>query len=299
VRRPLAECVPNFSEGRDLAKVGAIVAAIESTDGVLLLDSASDADHNRCVVTFVGPPQVVLEGALRGAAKAFELIDLNRHEGVHPRIGAMDVLPFVPLEDLTLQDCARLAWQAGEEIWRRLRVPVYLYEAAALRPERVNLAEIRRGQFEGLRQEAPRNPDRRPDIGGPELHPTAGAAAVGARKFLIAFNVNLETTDVEVAKRIARAVRSSSGGLPYLKAMGVPLRSRNQVQVSMNLTVFEQTPLQVAFEAVRREAARHGVSVAGSEIVGLALPFTRNSFRANVIRHPPHHRNPGVRILHT
>ncbi len=267
--KKLVECVPNFSEGRDPAVIGEIVAAIRSVPGVLLLDCESDADHNRSVVTFAGPREAVLEGALRGVGAAVRRIDLTRHSGVHPRIGAADVVPFVPIEGVTLEDCARLAERAGEEIWRRFGVPVYLYEAAARRPDRVRLENIRRGRFEGLREQVRSDPARRPDIGEARLHPTAGAAAVGARKFLIAYNVSLNTPDVEIARRIARAVRTSSGGLPCVKAMGVPLASRNQAQVTMNLTDFEQTPLHRVFEAVRAEADRHGVEIAGSEIVGL------------------------------
>jgi len=269
VPRRLVECVPNFSEGRDAAKVDAIVDAIRSAPGVILLDRESDADHNRSVVTFAGPPEAVFEAALRGVEAAVRLIDLNRHTGVHPRIGAVDVLPFVPVEGLTLEDCVRIAVRAGEEIWRRFDVPVYLYEAAARGPDRVNLENIRRGQFEELREEVQSNPDRAPDIGDARLHPTAGAVVVGARKFLIAYNINLNTPDVEIARKIARAIRFSSGGFRYVKAMGVPLASRNRAQVSMNLTDFEQTPVHRVFEAVRTEAARYGVEVAASEIVGL------------------------------
>ncbi len=265
----MVECIPNFSEGRDAGKVEALVEAIRSEPGVLLLDCEMDADHNRSVITFAGGPEAVAGAALRAAEKALALIDLNGHSGAHPRIGALDVLPFVPVEDITLEECVRLAAHVGAEIWRRFQVPVYFYEAAARRPDRVNLEEIRRGQFEGLREEAPRNPDRAPDIGGPALHPTAGATVVGARKLLIAYNINLGTADVEVARKIARTVRHSSGGFRYVKAMGVPLVSRNLAQVSMNLTDFEQTPVHRVFEAVSTEAARYGVPVVGSEIVGL------------------------------
>ena len=267
--RRLIECVPNFSEGRDAAKVDAIIQTVRSVAGVIFLDRELDADHNRSVLTFAGPPEAVAEAALRAVGKAVELIDLNGHSGVHPRIGAADVVPFVPIEDVTIDDCVRIATRVGEEIWRRFQVPVYLYEAAARRPDRVNLENIRRGQFEGLREEAASNPERAPDIGEPRLHPTAGATVVGARKFLIAYNINLDTPDVSVAKRIARAIRYSSGGFRYVKAMGVPLTSRNLAQVSMNLTDFEQTPIHRVFEAVRAEAERYGVSVVGSEIVGL------------------------------
>ncbi len=267
--RRLVECVPNFSEGRDAARVEDIASAIASVPGVVILDREMDADHNRSVLTFAGPPEAVLEAAFRGVERAVALIDLNRHEGVHPRIGAADVVPFVPIEGVTLQDCVRLAERLGEAVWQRLRVPVYFYEAAARRPERVNLENIRRGQFEGLREEIKTNPDRAPDLGEPRLHPTAGATVIGARKFLIAYNINLGTADVEIAKKIARAIRFSSGGFRYVKAMGVPLASRNLAQVSMNLTDFEQTPVHRVFEAVRTEAARYGVNIVGSEIVGL------------------------------
>ncbi len=265
----LVECVPNFSEGRDSARVQSIIDAIVSVPEILPLDSQSDADHNRSVITFAGPPQAVVEAAVRGAGKAVELIDLNRHRGVHPRVGALDVLPFVPLRGIALEDCVRLAAAAGEEIWRRYRVPVYLSDAAARRPDRVNLADVRRGQFEGLREQVRHNPDRGPDIGGPDLHPTAGATVAGARRIMIACNIQLQTADVEIARRIARTIRFSSGGLPHVKAMGVLLASRNVAQVSMNLTDFEQTPLHEVLEAVKREAKHHGVRVAGGEIIGL------------------------------
>lgn len=267
--RKLVECVPNFSEGRDAARVGAIIEAIRSTPGVILLDQELDADHNRSVITFAGPPDSVAEGALRGVERAVQLIDLNHHSGVHPRIGAADVVPFVPIEGLTMEDCVRLAERVGEEIWKRFDVPVYFYEAAARRPDRASLENIRRGQFEGLREEVQTNPERWPDIGDPRLHPTAGATVVGVRKFLIAYNINLGTSDIEIAKKIARAIRFSSGGFRYVKAMGVPLASRKLTQVSMNLTDFEQTPVHRVFEAVRTEAARYGVEITGSEIVGL------------------------------
>lgn len=267
--RTIVECVPNFSEGRDAAKVDAIIAAMRSVAGIVVLDREMDADHNRSVVTFAGPAEAVGEAAFRGVEKAVELIDLTHHVGVHPRIGAADVVPFVPVQGVTLEDCVRIAERLAKQLWERLRVPVYLYEAAARRPECANLENIRRGQFEGLREEVRTNAARRPDFGEAELHPTAGATVVGARKFLIAYNINLTTPDVEIAKRIARTIRFSSGGFRYVKAMGVPLSSRNLAQVSMNLTDFEQTPVHRVFEAVRTEAARYGVSIAGSEIVGL------------------------------
>jgi glutamate formiminotransferase len=257
----IVECVPNFSEGRDAAKVARIAAAIQSAPGVAVLDQTLDADHNRSVITFAGPPETVAEGALRGLESAVAEIDLNRHQGVHPRIGAADVVPFVPIAGVTLAECALIAARAGEEAWRRTRVPVYLYGAAATRPDRVALENVRRE----VRTQA----DKHPDFGEAELHPTAGATVVGARNILIAFNVNLQTADVAIARAIARKVRFSSGGLPHVKALGLLLSSRGVAQVSMNLTDFEQTPVHVAFQAVREEAARRGVGVASSEIVGL------------------------------
>lgn len=265
----IVECVPNFSEGRDPATVSAIVEAVRSVPGVTVLDRTMDADHNRCVVTFAGPATAVGEAALRAVATAVQRIDLTRHSGAHPRIGAADVVPFVPVQGVTLSDCVQIAAETGERIWKELGVPVYLYEAAARTPHRVRLENIRRGQFELLRQVALTDPSRRPDFGGPGLHPTAGATVVGARKFLIAYNINLDSPDVDIARRIARTIRESSGGLPCVKAMGVLLASRNLAQVSMNLTDFETTPVHVVYDAVSAEAARYGVSVAGSEIIGL------------------------------
>ncbi|MGA3100068.1 MAG: glutamate formimidoyltransferase [Bryobacteraceae bacterium] len=267
--RQLVECVPNFSEGRDIAKIDAIARSVAAVPEVALLDRESDADHNRSVLTFVGPPDAVAEAALRAVETAAALIDLTRHQGGHPRIGATDVVPFIPIEGVTLADCVSLAERVGHQIWNRLRIPVYFYEAAAKRPERVNLENIRRGQFEALLAEMPALLERRPDVGEAACHPTAGAVVVGARKFLIAYNINLGTADVAIAKRIAKTIRFSSGGFPCVKAMGVPLASRNLAQVSMNLTDFEQTPMHVVFEAVRQEAERYGVEVVGSEIVGL------------------------------
>jgi glutamate formiminotransferase len=265
----LIKCVPNFSEGRDPAKVDAIVAAMRAVPGVFLLDRQSDADHNRSVITLVGEPESVAEAALRGVGKAAELIDLTRHRGEHPRLGATDVVPFIPLEGTTIEDCVAIARNVGREIWKRYRIPVYFYEAAAQRPERANLENIRSGQFEGLREEVMRNPDQSPDVGDSRLHPTAGATVVGARKFLIAYNIHLNTPDVSIAKSIAKTIRFSSGGLRYVKAIGVDLKSRRLAQVSTNLTDFEQTPLHRVFELVKREAERYGVAITGSEIIGL------------------------------
>jgi glutamate formiminotransferase len=267
--RQLVECVPNFSEGRDAAKIDAIVESILAVPEVVLLDRESDADHNRSVLTFVGPPAAVADAALRSVAKAVSLIDLTRHQGAHPRIGAADVVPFIPIEGVTLEDCVKLAERVGSAIWEQLRVPVYFYEAAARRPERVNLENIRRGQFEALVKEMGTVPERQPDCGDAVCHPTAGAVVVGARKFLIAYNINLATPDIAIAKKIAKTIRFSSGGFRYVKSMGVSLASRNLAQVSINLTDFEQTPMHLVFETVRREAERYGVAVVGSEIVGL------------------------------
>lgn len=262
----LVECVPNFSEGRDAAKVDAIVAAMK-IPGVHLLDREMDADHNRCVITLVGEREAIQEAAIRGVGKAAELIDLNVHQGAHPRMGAADVVPFIPIEGVTLEDCVGMARHVGAEIWKRYQVPVYLYEAAATAPERQNLENIRRGQFEGIRDEIATVAARRPDFGELRVHPTAGATVVGARKFLIAYNIFLNTPDVDVAKRIAKAVRFSSGGLRFVKAAGFFVRGL--AQVSMNLTDFEQTPIHRVFECVKREAARYGVLAVSSEIVGL------------------------------
>jgi glutamate formiminotransferase / formiminotetrahydrofolate cyclodeaminase len=265
----LIECVPNFSEGRDAAKVDAIVAAMSDVPGVYVLDREMDADHNRSVVTLAGEPDAVAEAAVLGTGKAMELIDLTKHTGAHPRVGATDVLPFIPIDGVTIEDCVALARRVGNEIWKRYRIPVFFYEAAATRPDRVNLENIRRGQFEGLREEMKHNLDRQPDVGEPKLHPTAGVTVVGARKFLIAYNVNLNTSDVGIANKIAKAIRFSSGGLRYVKSMGVELKARNLAQVSINLTDFEQTPMHRVYEMVKREAERYGVIPVGSEIVGL------------------------------
>ena len=262
----LVECVPNFSEGRDAAKVDAIVEAMK-VPGVYLLDREMDADHNRCVITLVGEREAIEEAAIRGVGKAAELIDLTTHQGAHPRMGAADVVPFIPIDGVTVADCVAMAKRVGAEIWSRFGVPVYLYEAAATRPERANLEYIRKGQFEGIRAEIATNPARLPDFGEAALHPTAGATVVGARKALVAYNVFLNTPDVEIAKKIAKAVRFSSGGLRFVKGAGVLVRG--MAQVSMNLTDFEQTPIHRVFELVKREAARYGVQPVSSEIVGL------------------------------
>src|SRR6201988_1802817 len=262
----LVECVPNFSEGRHKSKVDTIIDAMKMP-GVYLLDREMDADHNRCVITLVGEREAIQEAAIRGVGKAAELIDLTTHQGAHPRMGAADVVPFIPIDGVTLEDCVAMAKHVGAEIAKRFAIPVYLYEAAATSPERQNLENIRRGQFEGIRDEIATNPARKPDFGDLKVHPTAGATVVGARKFLIAYNVFLNTADVDIAKKIAKAVRFSSGGLRFVKGSGFLVRG--MAQVSMNLTDFEQTPIHRVFEFVKREAARYGVMPVSSEIVGL------------------------------
>ena len=262
----LVECVPNFSEGREKAKVDAIIDAMK-VPGVFLLDREMDADHNRCVITLVGDREAIAEAAIRGVGKASELIDLTKHQGAHPRMGAADVVPFIPIEGVTIDDCVTIARKVGEEIWKRYQIPIYFYEAAATTPERTNLENIRRGQFEGIRDEIATNPARKPDCGECRVHPTAGATVVGARKFLIAYNVFLNTPDVDIAKKISKAVRFSTGGLRFVKGAGFLVRG--MAQVSMNLTDFEQTPVARVFEYVKREAARYGVMPVSSEIVGL------------------------------
>jgi len=262
----LIECVPNFSEGREKSRVDAIVNAMKR-DGVYLLDCEMDADHNRSVVTLVGERDALLAAVLAGIGKATELIDLNVQRGAHPRLGATDVVPFIPIEGATLEDCVQMARELGQQVWQHYKLPVYFYEAAATRPERVNLENIRRGQFEVIREEITTLESRRPDVGDPCCHPTAGAVVMGARKFLVAYNVYLQSKDVEIAKKIAKAVRFSSGGFRAVKAMGVEVRG--QAQVSMNLTDTDLTPIARVFEFVKREAARYGVMTQSSEIVGL------------------------------
>lgn len=264
----LIECVPNFSEGRDPSVIAAIRDAIAGVDGAVVLDVSSDASHNRTVITVVAPFEQVVDAALAGMREAAARIDLTHHRGEHPRIGATDVVPFVPLEGATMEDCIALARRLGERAARELAIPVYLYERAATRPDRVNLADVRRGEFEGLREEVRTNPDRAPDFGPRELHPTAGASAVGARPFLVAYNVYLgPASNLSAAREVAAAVRHSSGGLRYVKALA--LEVEGQAQVSMNLVDLEGTPLHRAYEVVRLEAAAHGVAPTWSEIVGL------------------------------
>ncbi len=262
----LIECIPNFSEARRPEVIDQIVAAITSVEGARLLDRSSDLDHNRTVLTYAGPPEAVEEAAFRAIKTAAELIDLNNHTGEHPRIGATDVLPFVPLSGATMEDCVAMAKRLGQRVGDELNIPVYLYEAAATRPERTNLENIRRGQYEGLKSEIEIDPDRRPDYGPAKLG-TAGATVIGARSPLIAFNVYLTTSEVDIAKKIAKAIRQSSGGLRYVKALGLLVEGR--AQVSMNLTNFRETPVGRVVETIRREAQRYGVAIHHSELVGL------------------------------
>jgi glutamate formiminotransferase / 5-formyltetrahydrofolate cyclo-ligase len=263
---PVVECVPNFSEGTDARRVEAIVAAMH-VEGVSLLDWSMDADHNRSVVTVAGEPSAVVEAAVRGVGKAVELIDLTRQQGVHPRIGAADVVPFVPVSGIKLEQCALLARQAGLEIWRRFGVPVFFYAAAAARPDRANLEEVRKGQFEELREAVRKEATRRPDLGGPGLHPTAGACAVGARKFLVAYNIYFDSADVSIVRAIAREIRAANGGLKGVKAMGVLAHGR--AQLSMNITDFQVTPISQVYRAVSSLALRHKIAPAEGELIGL------------------------------
>jgi len=264
----LVECVPNFSEGRKKDVVEQIVDEIRAVDGVRLLDYSSNESHNRSVVTFVGEPQAVKKAAFNAAKKAAELINLEEHEGEHPRMGATDVIPFIPISEVTMEECVKLARELGKQLYEELGIPVYLYEEAATRPERKNLAELRRGQFEGLKEEIKKE-ERHPDFGEPKLHPTAGITAVGARPPLIAYNINLDTSNVEIAKKIARAIRGSSGGFRDVKALGIMIEDRNIAQVTINMCNYKAAPLYRVFEVVKAEAARYGVNVLGSEIVGL------------------------------
>lgn len=291
------ECVPNFSEGTDAGKVAQIVAAMQ-VDGVRLLDWSLDAAHNRSVVTIAGPAAAVVESAVRGVGRAAQLIDLTKQSGVHPRIGAADVVPFVPVSGCSLAHCAVLARRAGMEIWRRYGVPVYFYEAAAARPDRINLEDVRRGQFEGLKVAVIKDAGRRPDVGGPELHRTAGATAVGARRFLIAYNIYLgrpETDqkptlpaaaqqEIAAARAIARAIRASAGGMHGVKAIGVSVDGR--AQISMNITDFRSTPMKQIHAAVRQLARNHGAVATEGEIIGL-IPEQAYDAEAEWVREIP------------
>jgi glutamate formiminotransferase len=265
----LVECIPNFSEGRRPERVQLIADAITAVKPACVLDTHIDPDHNRSVITFAAPPETVVDAAVSAVRRASELIDMRTHQGEHPRLGATDVLPFVPLRSVTMDDCVRIAHEAGAVIARELSIPVYFYERAALRPERVNLEDVRRGALELLREQITSNPERAPDEGLAQVHDSAGAIAVGARPFLIAFNVILRSNDIAVARRIARTIRARNGGLPFLKALGFSLQTRDLVQVSMNLVNYEVTGMTAAYDAVHREAERLGVEIGSTEIVGL------------------------------
>jgi len=266
--RALIECVPNFSEGRDRSVIEAIVAPFKERKGCILLDYRADKDHNRLVVSLVGEPGPIQDALIKASLVAIEKIDLDRHQGGHPRIGAVDVIPFIPLRNIHMEECVHIAHRFGERFHRETGVPVYFYEEAALGPERKNLERIRKGQYEALKHEIT-DPQKHPDIGEPKIHPTAGATVVGARKFLIAFNVNLDSPDVGVAKKIASAVRASSGGLGHVKGIGLALESRGITQVSMNITDYERNSLYRVVELIRLEARKWGVSIIGTEVYGM------------------------------
>src|SRR5580700_6244777 len=288
----IIECVPNFSEGTDASKVTQIVASMQ-VEGVRLLDWSLDKAHNRSVVTIAGTPSGIIEAAARAAGKAAELIDLTKQNGAHPRIGAADVIPFIPVSGASLAECAVLARQAGLLIWRRYGVPVYFYGAAAARPDRVQLEDVRRGQFEGLRDASRRDASRRPDIGGPELHETAGASAVGARSFLIAYNVHLKQADVTAARAIARDIRAANGGLHGVKALGVLANGR--AQVTMNITDHRTTPMRKVYERILELANRHGAVIEDGELIGL-IPQDAYEANAEWARHIPNF-DPELKVL--
>ena len=264
----LIECVPNFSEGRDSQKIKAIVNA-GRISGVKILDVEKDPDHNRMLTTIVGEPEKVFASVWEMIKIATKLIDMEKHHGEHPRIGATDVVPFIPVANVTMEECVVLAKRLGKRVGEELQIPVYLYEAAATRPDRVNLADVRKGEYEGLKKEIEENPERKPDFGPAKMHPTAGAMVVGARKFLVAFNVNLDTKDVTFAKDIAKLVREKDGGFPAVKALGFEIKEKNYVQVSMNLCDFEKTNMDTVFRKIKEEAEKRGVKVLDSEIYGM------------------------------
>jgi glutamate formiminotransferase len=265
----LIECVPNFSEGRNIETIRAIEKEIKSVEGVILVDQSSDIDHNRSVFTFVGEDVAVGEAILRAATTAVKCVDMGFHQGVHPRIGAVDVVPFIPMRDAGYENCIRLATQTAERLWDELGVPSYLYGLAAQKVSHSRLENLRRGGFERLIEVLPDAVERRPDVGGLVPHPTAGVCAVGVRNFLIAYNVELATQDLSIAQKIARRVRESSGGLPAVKALGLAIADRGRTQVSMNLTDFRQTALHIVFEIIQTETARLGIEIAGTELIGL------------------------------
>jgi len=268
----LIECVPNFSEGKRSEVIDQIISAITSVKGVKFLDKEMDASHNRSVLTFIGPAESVGQAAFKAVEKASQLIDMTKHKGEHPRIGATDVVPFIPLRGATMDDCIQLAKEVGKQVGDKLKIPVYLYENAATRPECRNLADVRKGQFEGLCEELGQNPARTPDFGPNKMHPTAGATVIGAREILIAFNVNLDTDYIDVAKRIAKKIRQSSGGMPFVKALGILINKHNRqiAQVTMNLTNYKVTPVKKVFDTIKELALSENIRVLESELIGLA-----------------------------
>jgi glutamate formiminotransferase len=266
--KKIVECVPNFSEGRDTEKIEKIASTFRNRKGVKLLDIQKDGDHNRSVMTVVGEPEPLKEAVIAAVGKAIDLIDMRSHKGQHPRMGAVDVIPFIPIKNVVMEDAIALSKETAKVVWETYKLPVFLYEASATSPERQNLANVRKGQFEGMPKKL-KTPEWKPDFGERKIHPTAGIVAVGARMPLVAFNVNLDTNNIEIANAIAKTVRHISGGLRYCKAMGVELKERGITQVSMNMTDFTKTPLYRALELVRIEAKRYGVNVVGSEVVGL------------------------------
>ena len=268
----LIECVPNFSEGKRPEVIDQIISAITSVKGVKFLDKESDASHNRSVITFIGPAELVGQAAFKAIEKASQLIDMTKHKGEHPRIGATDVVPFIPLRGATMDNCIHLAKEVGKQVGEQLKIPVYLYENAATRPECRNLADVRKGQFEGLCEELGKNPERTPDFGPNKIHPTAGATVIGAREILIAYNVNLDTDYIDVAKRIAKKIRQSSGGMPYVKALGILINKYNRqiAQVSMNLTNYKVTSVKKVFDAIKELALTENIRILESELIGLA-----------------------------
>ncbi len=265
--KEIIECVPNISEGRDKGKIDEIIHNLLNT-GVKILDYSSDPDHNRSVITFVGDRETVAKGALQVAKDAVRLIDLRKHHGTHPRMGAVDVIPFIPVKGVKMKDCVEISKEVGKKIAEELKVPVYLYAESATVPERVKLPNIRKGEFEGFFEKI-KQPEWKPDFGEPVVHPTAGVTAVGAREFLIAYNINLGTKDVKIAKKIARSIRESSGGLKYIQAKGMELKDKGCVQVSMNILNYKKAPLYRVFEIVKMEASRYGVNIIESELIGL------------------------------
>ena len=291
------ECVPNFSEGKDAGKIDAIVKAAAAVPGVLVLDVEKDADHNRTVLTFIAPLETAVEGMFQTAKKASELIDLNHHKGEHPRMGALDVAPFIPIMDTPVEECVKLAGVLAERIGRELNIPVYLYDLAARRDDRKDLAKVRKGQFEGLREDIGKNPDRIPDYGPNKIHPTAGAIAVGARRQIVNFNVNLDTTDMEFAKILAKKIRTSGGGLPNLRAKEIFLESKNQVQMSTVLTDYHTTSIKRALDEIEKEIKPKGINIVNTELIGLTTQEALTNYAIEALKVKDF--NPEAQVLET